>query len=257
MAGPPVHLLLGDELGRAPADRAGAVGGQAPFVLPVGVDHVEILVANEGEVAAGPRDLGVELGLRRRRDPADIAVEPGEIEIAVERNEDRLAVRRPVIADDAAHTREPGSLAPHHLVFGKLGTGAEALAVDQHPRLAGGRVDCPEIVAVPVVRPVAQHGGEAPVRRELEQPGRRPGERGAGEDPLERQRLLRLGGSGRGGGESGGGKREEEAHAASYRVSMQRKGRGKHDGLPAPYFSLRRAQPSALSVSAAARAASR
>src|SRR5207237_4271303 len=80
MAGGPVHLLLRDEFGAAPADRAAAVGGEPALGPARGLGDVEILVTNEGEIAAGPRDLGIQLGLGRAGQAADIAVEPGDIE---------------------------------------------------------------------------------------------------------------------------------------------------------------------------------
>ena len=212
MAGAAVHLLLGDELGRAPADCPSAVLGQPALVSPFGVDHVEILVADEGKIAAGARNLGVEFGLGSRGDATDVAVEAREIKVAVERDEDRAAVGRPIVADDSAHAREPRALAPHPFLFGYLAPAADAGAVDQHPRLAGARIDRPQIVAVAIVGPVAQHGREPPVGRELEQARRRARQRGAGEDAFEGE-LLGLGRNC--GGEEGGGEGKENAHGTS------------------------------------------
>jgi hypothetical protein len=47
-------------------------------------EHEQILVADEGEIAPAFGDLGVKLGLLGLGQPANVAVERGEVEIPVQ-----------------------------------------------------------------------------------------------------------------------------------------------------------------------------
>ena len=198
IAGLPPHLLLRDELGRAPAQRAAAVAGQRPLPGRGEVHDEDVLVAEVGEVAAGLRHLGVDLRLLGLGQAADLAVEAGEVEVAVDRHQDRFAVRRPAIIGDPLGAGDAKPLAAHLLFLGNVGAGADLLRIDQHPRGAGGCVDRPEIEAVLLLLPVAKERDQPSVRGQPGQARRRAGERGALEQPFQRQ-VPGLGGDGSGG----------------------------------------------------------
>ena len=103
----PVHFLLRDELGRRPSDVALRRRVVSCALAAAGeIDRIEVLVANETDDTA-------RFGDRARRSPSPACWsgagrsrrDVGEIEVAVERDEDRLAVGRPVIFDDALACR--------------------------------------------------------------------------------------------------------------------------------------------------------
>ena len=206
MAGEARHFLLRDEFGLAIMDRAAArrdrLGRAADGADP------QALVAHEGQIFALGADAGVELGRLALGQALHAAVDRGEVEVAVERDEQGLAVGGPVVIDDAGEPADPRAFALHLLGFAEFGAGAELLAVDQHAPLAGGGIERPQIVALAVVGAVAEHGQQLAVGAELHPARRGSGERRAGEQALERQRLLgyagRHGERGLGDGHGGG-----------------------------------------------------
>ena len=207
----PVHLLLGDKLRASPRNRSAAVGREGPLGAGGEIVEEEILIAHERHGSPARGDPGVEFGLWRVGEPADGAVgDGGEIEIAVERNEDRGRVGGPGIGDHAARAADPGPLAPHLLFLGDL-PAAELRRVDEHPLLAGGGFEGPQVVAVAIVGPRLEERGELPIGGEGQAPWHRAGEGRAPHDPLERERLVR---SGRG-GECPGGEDDENRRKAA------------------------------------------
>ena len=207
----PVHLLLGDKLRTPPRHRSRPVGRQGPLGAGGEIVQKEILIADERHGSAARGDLGVELRLWRVGEPVDGAVgNGGEVEIAVEGDEDRGRVGGPGIRDHAARAANPGPLAAHLLLLGDL-PAAELRRVDEHPLLAGGGVEGPQVVAVAVIGSRLEERGELPVGGEGQAPRHGAGEGGAPHDPLERERLVRPGR----GGECRGGEDDEERRKAA------------------------------------------
>ena len=114
-AGGAFHLFLRDEFGGAAGDGAPALPGERLLLGRRQIERDQILVADEADIAASLGDVRVDLGLRRVGQPADLAVERGEIEIAVDRDEDALAVGRPVVVDDPFGAADARALATHLL----------------------------------------------------------------------------------------------------------------------------------------------
>ncbi len=136
VAGVTIHLLLGDELGRGPADQAGAVRRDW-LLLPVGqVDDDQVLIAHEADEAALRTDLGVDLvglGLGQATDVAAFAA--GQEDVALQRRQDVPALLIPRILDHAA-LADPHPLATR--LFGLrqfAGVGNQRAGVDQLERL--------------------------------------------------------------------------------------------------------------------------
>jgi hypothetical protein len=115
----------------------------------------------------------------------DAAIHTRQEEVAVDRHQDRARVRRPLIVGDPLGAGDAEAFAAHLLFFGDFGAAAELQRIDQHAGLAGGGVHRPQVEAVAILRPVAQQGGDPPVRRKLERARRRTGERWALKEPLE------------------------------------------------------------------------
>ncbi|PAV92559.1 hypothetical protein WR25_16042 [Diploscapter pachys] len=148
ISGAPIHFLLRDEFRLAEMHRTTATGGQRARLTPAQRLREQILVAHEADVIALGRDDRVELTTRRRGQPADLAVQRREVQIAVQRHQDRPAIGREVIGDDALRPADARALALHLLRLGQFGAGAHLLAVDQHPLRAGARVARPQIGAL-------------------------------------------------------------------------------------------------------------
>ena len=145
VAGVAAHLLLRDELGHAMAHEPAAAGREPALGAGRELDRVEVLVADEADVAAARRELRVGLEGRGLGQPAhggggglrQVVV----VEVARERNEQALRVRRPLVVDDAAQRRDALALAPGFLLGGELflGGGEGARVDEQAMRLAGRR----------------------------------------------------------------------------------------------------------------------
>ena len=207
MAGVAVHLLLRDELCGAPRERAAAISRKRALLAGRQIDHEQVLVAHERGVAPRLRYLGVDLGRLALGQAADVAVERRDVEVAVERHEDRLAVGRPIIGGDAAGAADAQPLASHLLRLRHLRAGADLGRIDQHAALGGGGVDRPQIEAIAIGVARQQQRDEAAVGGQLGRARLRARQRRALEHPLQRQLLRRRRGGGgcRGHGEGGGG----------------------------------------------------
>ena len=211
IAGEPPHLFLRDEFGLAPADVLVRFLRGHGCRLAADRADPQAPIAHEGDVFTRLAQRGVELAFLGVGQPERAAIEPREIEVAVERDQHTRAVACPLIVDDALEAADVGALALHLLVLGQFAPGPQRLAVDQHPPFAAGAVVAPQIVALAIALAVAQQGEEPPVGRQLRLPRARPVETGAGENALERQlgsgghrAVLRDCGSGK--AKRGGGK---------------------------------------------------
>ena len=212
-----VHLLLRDELGGAAGDRALAIRRQRPFGAGAKIDGIEVLVTDEADVAPAFRHVRVDLGRRRVRQAADRAGgHIREVEIAVDGREDRFAVRRPLIFDNALGAADAVAFAAHLFGLGNLAA-ADPGGIDEHAQLACRRVHCPEVEALSILGARLEESGMAPVGREFEDARGLPGDWRTGEDPLDRELLL--GNAGRrseGEQERRNGSRDKETHASLY-----------------------------------------
>ena len=186
-----IHFLLRDELRLAEVDRAAAPRRQRARLAPGQRLREQILVAHEADVTALGRNDRIELAARRRGQPADLAVERREIQVAIQRHQDRPAVRREVIGDDALRPADARPLALHLFRLGQLGAGAHRLAVDQHPLRAGTRIARPQVGPLLLVGARAQEGEQRPVRRQAQGPRLRSRQIGAAEHARQRQRARR------------------------------------------------------------------
>ena len=154
----PRHFLLRNELRLAPADGLGlACGGDRLRLRPHRPDP-QPPVAHEADIAAARRKQRVQFGPLGIGQPGDGAVEPGQIEIAIERHEHARTVARPLVADDALETGDAGAFALHLLVLGELAPASQLLRIHQHPPFAGLDVVAPQIIAVAIIGAVAQQG---------------------------------------------------------------------------------------------------
>ena len=114
--------------------------------------------------------MGVDLGRRCVGQSPDRARRHvGEIKVAIDRREHRLAVGRPFIFDNSLRSADAGAFAPHLLGFGDLAA-TDLGRIDQQPLLARGRVRRPKVKALAVLRARLQQGRIAPVRRQHVQP---------------------------------------------------------------------------------------
>src|SRR6185312_16976870 len=153
-AGVARHLLLGDELGLAPVN-------ELPFRWRDRLDRSadrprpQAVVAQERQIFAGLAENGIQR-LARADVPelANAAVNSREVKLAVERNEDGLAVRGPVVGDDALEIDDTLALTLHLLGFGHRLPGAELPGIDQHRPFAGLSIERPQVVTLKVLGPV-------------------------------------------------------------------------------------------------------
>ena len=166
MALGPIHFFLRDELGHAPADRvrrtAGNLGGRSRRKI----DDMKLVIANERNEASGFADRAIEFARRSRSQSADGSVEArkvGKVEVAVERDEQGLAVGRPVVGNDPGQVADPRPLALHLFRFAEGRARTQFLAVEQHPFCPRRRVDRPQVVALDVVGAVSKQSHQSPV----------------------------------------------------------------------------------------------
>jgi hypothetical protein len=75
-----------------------AVGGQLALLAGAQVDHVQVLVAHEGHVAAFRRDLRIEHVARGDHARGIWLADIDQVQVAGDRHQQLLAVRRPAVA---------------------------------------------------------------------------------------------------------------------------------------------------------------
>jgi len=165
------------------------------------VDHVQVLLAHEADVASPWRELRIGFGGGGVRQPAHRtaggSVEIVEPEVAFDREQQPTRVGRELVVDDAR--QRGGALAfAALLLFAVEDRAVQACVLRAAARGDRGRVDQPgrapardvpgpEIELVLVVRAALQIGDEAAIGREARTAQRGAGEIGRGEDPLDRQ----------------------------------------------------------------------
>ncbi len=208
VAGVAVHLFLRDELRDAVAHQPAAARRQPPFDARCEFDRVQVLVADEAHVTAARRVAGIRLerlgGGQAAHGLARGLAERVVIQVAAEREQQRLRIRRPLVFDDAAQRRDALPLAPRFL-FGRQGAlgRRQHARVHQQPVPAGGDVVSPEVVDGRGVVAPAQVGDQPPVRREARQAQRGAGEIGGLEQPLDGEVRRERGPQGKARRESG------------------------------------------------------
>src|SRR5690606_31664244 len=130
------HLLLSYEFGDAVLDEAAAVRGDGALLACAQIDHEQILISNEADVAAAGRELGiglVRLTAGEARHRLGLRVQIVQIQIAAERNEQALAVAGELVLDDAAQRSRALPFAPGFLFGRQLLVIADQLSrIDQH-----------------------------------------------------------------------------------------------------------------------------
>ena len=147
------------------------------------------LIANKRDVTALWAERGVQFIAGTVGQPGNLAVEPGEVQIAIERDQNGLAVGRPFVSHNALQIANPLALALHLFGLGQFLARSELEAVDQHRPLARLAVEPPQVIPLPVVRTVPQHGQPAPIWRQLDPARHRTVQAGAGKDAFEIERL--------------------------------------------------------------------
>ena len=207
VAGVAVHFLVGDELGHAVADRVPAVAGQLHFLAVGQGDDPQVAVADEADEATLRRDLRIggeaaavrQFAYRVRAGLGEVV----EIQLATEREQQRLAVRRPLVVDDARQRRNALALAAGLFFI------AEHLVARQHhrrihqqARLPAGDVVLPQVQPVAVAVLAAQEGHPRAVRRDLRLGQRGAGQRRAARDGFQRE-FFGVGGESGGEGHQG------------------------------------------------------
>ncbi len=165
---------------------------EAPLGAGRELDRVQVLVADEAHVAPARRVARVGLEGRGLGQPAHgFAGGPAErvvIEIAAEREQQRLGVRRPLVLDDATQRRDALPLAPRLFLGRQRALGRDQRArIHQQPVPARGDVVGPQVVHGRCVVAPAQVGHQPAIRREAGEPQRGAGEVRRLEQPLDRQ----------------------------------------------------------------------
>ena len=127
----------------------------------------QFIVANERHEAALAADRGVELGSLGVGQAAHLPGEVGEVDVAVERHEQRLAVGRPVVGDDPGQIGDAGALALHPLGFAQAPRRWRISCCRRASARRRWRVDRPQIVALEVVGAAAQQRDQLAVGRQL------------------------------------------------------------------------------------------
>ncbi len=188
VAGEAGHFLLRDEFGLAPVNGLGRFLGRDRARLGTDLAGPQPPVAHERDIAAARAERGVELVTAAVGQPADLAVKPGQEQIAIERDQDRLAIGCPVIADDALEITDPLAFALHLFGFGQLLARPQLEAVNQHGPLPGRAIIAPQVIALAIVGSGPQHGQPAPVGRKLDPARHCAVQAGTGEDALEIER---------------------------------------------------------------------
>jgi hypothetical protein len=193
------HLLLRDELGDAVAHEPAAAGRESALRARRQLHGMQVLVADEADVAAARRELRIGLEGSALGEPAH---GPGGglrqvvvVEIAAERHQQALRVRGPLVVDDAAQGRDALALAPRFLFGGqRLVRRRQRARIHQQPVVPARNVVGPEVEDRRRVVAGAQVGDEPAIGREAHLPQRRPLQVRRIEQPLDRQvARMRLG----------------------------------------------------------------
>ncbi len=182
VAGVAIHFLVGDELGHAVADRVRAVAGQLDFLAAGQIDHPQVALAHEADEASLGRNLRIggetaAVGQLAHRVGPGLA-QVVQVQLAAQREQQALAVRRELVVDDARQRGDALALAACLFFIAQgLGAGQNHLGIHQHPGLPAGDVVLPQIQLETVVLLAAQEGHPLAVRRGLGLHQRRTGQR--------------------------------------------------------------------------------
>ncbi len=192
VSGVAIHFLLRDELGDSMTDEPATAGREPTFSAARYFDGIEILVADEADIAAFRRILRVGLvGLGRRQLPQGLVGRPLEIvviQVATEREKECMRIRRPLIFDDATQRRSALALATgFFLGRQRLLCLRETARIDQQTMLAYGDVIGPQVEDLRIVVLGPQIGDERAIRRKPHLAQRRSLQVGRIEQPLDRQ----------------------------------------------------------------------
>ncbi len=217
VTGVAVHLFIGDELGHAVADGGAAVAGQLQLLSTGQVDHPQVAAADEADEAALGRQLGVggeafTMGQLAHRRLA-LLLEVVQVQLAAQREQQALRVRRPLVIDDAGHRGDALALAAGLLLVAEgLGAGQHHLGINQQPGLATVDVVGPQVQLVAVAVLAAQEADLRTVGRHLRLHQGRAGQRQRAGDGFQGQLFSVGGGTG---GEHEGERSEQVAHGGS------------------------------------------
>ncbi len=154
------------------------------------IDHPQILVAHIGHEASLGRDLRVDhvvagIQLARRGVGRGQRI---DVELAADGKQQLLAVRRPLVTDDAAQACGALAFAARLLGIGQLfAVGFELFRIHQHVRPVVPELVFPQIQLELVVRARAQKGHAAAVRRNLQATRRRAGKTATVENAFNRE----------------------------------------------------------------------
>ena len=189
VSGEAAHFLLSHELGLAPADRVAFLGRDRRRLFAEFADP-QLPLAHERCVALARRQRRIKLAFLGIGQAGHLAVELGEIEIAIQRHEHARPVARPLIGDDPRQPTDPRALALHLLVFGQFAPAAQLLAVDQHRPFAAVHLKAPQVITLRIVFAVAQDSEVFAIGRQFRLARCGAVERRRGKNPLEGELLF-------------------------------------------------------------------
>ncbi len=223
----PAHLLVGDEFGDAVADGVAAVFGEADLAAAGQFDHPQVAVAHEAHVASARRHLRIgreavaggelahRIGLRR---PQVV-----QVQLPAQREQQRPAVGRPLVFDDAAEGGDALALAPRLLLVRQDFVRQHHRRIHQQALLARGDVVLPQVQLEAVAVLALEEGDPRAVRRDRRFHQGRARQRRAAGDGFEREFL-----GVHGGGEAHGGEQEEGFHRRGLRTGSRRPPAARH-----------------------------
>ena len=212
-----VHFFIGDELGHAVADDGAAITGQLQLLAAGQVDHPQVAAADEADETALGRQLGVggesfTVGQLAYRGLA-LLLEVVQVQLAAQREQQTLRVRRPLVIDDAGHRGDALALAAGlFLIAEGLGAGQHYLGIHQQAGLATADVVGPQVQLVAVAVLAAQEADLRTIGGDLRLHQGRAGKRQRAGDGFQGQLFSVGGGTG---GEHEGERSEQVAHGGS------------------------------------------
>ena len=207
IGGPPVaartiHFFLGDELGFAVVNRPAAVAGQLVARVVGKIDQPQILIANERNETAFWRDAWIDCGAagiestQWRGAPAiasarhQTCVEIEQIEFFAQGEQQTLAIRRPLVVEDATEVRRACALATSTLFVADCFTlRRDVVGVHQQACRTVLDVVFPKVEPVLIVGLSTQETHPRTIRRNLQRARRWPAQTAAFKYSLDRQLL--------------------------------------------------------------------
>nr|GEU28044.1 chaperone protein DnaJ A6, chloroplastic [Tanacetum cinerariifolium] len=185
VAGGLVHFFLRHELGFAVVDGARAVGGELAFLAGGEVDHEQVLVAHERHVAALGRNFRIEhIALGHQAGGVGLAG-VDQVQIAGDRHQQLLAVRRPAVVEDTLEGSRARALAAGFFSVGQVFFRHQGLGIDQAVRGFILQVVFPQVQLELVVVAAFQERDTGAVRRDLQVAHAGTAERRVGMDAVQ------------------------------------------------------------------------